>query len=301
MLSVKELQGLERLATKPVKIDIAGLKPEQFAGNWYILNKYFRNNNHDLDRFHLPELSKEEYEALAPKVGAKGANLVFETASQYYKRKMRVYAAARDLHVPAKLLDTSSYYWDERMYLMSNFYDNLRYVEELYRENDDRCTSAWDAYVTRDYMTQRVDKDLVEELYSFCVKAIKTRKACLIGKVDTCLGMLLSLGEYTCGGAFNATKAQVATLLSYKKHFEKMLNDEETKEFLKQYSDFDVLDKTDYIESYRKLLQLLNGVGELDKRYFKVMIHNDNDALEDALLEDEEAVYDRIASLKLGI
>ena len=99
----------------------------------------------------------------------------------------------------------------------------------------------------------------------------------------------------------NATKAQVATLRSYKKNFENMLNDEEAKEFFKSYSDFDILDKTDYIQSYRKLLQLLNGVGELDKRYFKVLIHNDKDALEDALLENEEAVYDRIASLKLAI
>lgn len=295
------LEGLEKLALKPVKIDVAGLKPCDFKGNWTILNKYFRNNNRELDRFHFPVMSAEEYEALASKIGAKAHNLRFETATEYYKRKARIYAAAEDLGVSPKLLDTSSYYWDERMYLFTDFTYNLHYVEDLYRENDDRCTSAWDAYVTRDFQTQSVDLELVQKLYKFCVKAIKNRFACLIGKVDTCLGMLLSIGEYTQGGALNATKQQVSILQGYAAYFKRMCNDESVDAFLKEHNDLDVLEPGDYIATYRKLLQLLNGVGELDAKYFRAIIHNDADPMEEALLSSDEAVYDRVASLRLGL
>ena len=34
--ALKGLEGLEKLALKPVKIDVAGLKPSDFKGNWKI-------------------------------------------------------------------------------------------------------------------------------------------------------------------------------------------------------------------------------------------------------------------------
>ena len=40
---------------------VVGLSRKDFEGNSKILNKYFRYNNHDLDRFHLPEISEEDY------------------------------------------------------------------------------------------------------------------------------------------------------------------------------------------------------------------------------------------------
>lgn len=261
-------------ATKPLgSIKISALTRDEFADRPEILNKYFRNNNTNLDRFHIPELTAKQYEALVgdPEKLKNKKNGKLETATDYYIRKMRLQAVAKDLNCNIRQLDLSDYIWDERYYICYNLIDNMRIVDDWYRDysEDTRYTyTAKDAYIKDDPRTGVMDMTLYNELYSFCISAIRQRKAMLLGKVDKCLGMLRNISEYTYGFTQNPTKQMLASMKSYKTYFEELLKDAEMVEFLKTNNDITVYGsdestRSDYIETYKSLIKsLVSGTDE---------------------------------------
>ena len=283
------------------KYHIASLKPEDFAGSPEIRNKYFWNKVRSLDRFHIPELSKEEYEAIAKdfKRTAKFDEkcLKFETASDYYIRKARIEAVAKDLGCRAKDLDLTDYIWDERYYLRYSFLENVNYVDEMYRDegDDKRDASANEVYIAQDPKTANLDEQMWDELFSFCCKAIKARKAMLLSKVDKCLGFLISVLEYTNGFSENATQFQVKTMEGFVKFFENLLSNEEFMEFLKHNNDItvfgdDTMTHSDYVETYRSLCKLLIRGTDEDMAWFESTLTQIEDPYISELLEVKESL-----------
>jgi hypothetical protein len=261
-------------ATNPLgKIKLSALTRKDFENRPEILDKYFRNGNVKLDRFHIPEIDSKQYEALISDVkGLKNeANLKMETATQYYIRKMRLVPVAKDLNCSIKQLDLTDYIWDERYYIRYDLIDNMRVVDDWYRDNSEDSrysTTAFDAYIHNDPRTAVLDEELFNNLYSFCISAIRQRKVMLLGKVDKCLGVLRNVIEYTNGFVENPTKQMMATLKSYKTYFEEMLKDEAMKEFLKTNNDITVygdseLTHSDYVDTYRAVIRgLVSGSDE---------------------------------------
>lgn len=269
-----ELSDFIAYATKPLgKIKISALKPEDYATRPEILEKYFKHNNVKLDRFHIPELTPERYAELVgdPKKLKNKDNANLDTASDYYIRKMRLTAVAKDLNCNIHQLDTTDYIWDERYYLTYNLIDNMRIVDDWYRDHseDERYTgNAYRAYIYEDPRTATMDMELYTELYEFCISAIRQRKAMLLGKVDKCLSMLRNISEYTYGFTQNPTKQMMASLKSYKTYFEELLSDEAMVEFLKTNNDITVyanseLTRSDYVDTYKALIKgLVSGSDE---------------------------------------
>ena len=279
------------------KYHIASLKPEDFADRPEIRNKYFWNKVRSLDRFHIPELSKEEYENIASGFNTTANNLTFETATPYYIRKARITAVAKDLGCAPSAIDTKDYIWDERYYLRYNFLENARYVDEMYRDNDDndRDLTAYDVYIKQDPKTSTLDVELWDELYYFCTKAIQARKAMLLSKVEKCLGFLISVLEYSNGFSENITAYQASTLAGFKKYFQELLEDKDFYEFLSRHNDITVFANdesthSDYIDTYRSLCKLLIRGTDEDMAYFEDMLKIVDDPYVDEIIEVKQAV-----------
>ena len=118
-------------------IPVVDLAPHLFEGDKKILNKYFRYNNHDLEVFHLPELTKEEYDLYVSLNKVKEDSKEFSKASSYYKNKAQKWVVARDLGIPEKLISFKDYNRDDLYYEFSDFYESVRYAEEdAYREDN---------------------------------------------------------------------------------------------------------------------------------------------------------------------
>lgn len=285
------------------KYHLASLKPEDFADRPELKNKFFWNKIRSLDRFHIPEISKAEYEAVAKtfKQTAKfnAENLKYETASPYYIRKARVALVAKELGCTPYDIDLTDYIWDERYYLRYDFMENIRYADEMYRDDpdkpDDRELSAYEVYITQDPKQASVDEELWDELYYFCTKAIQARKAMLLSKVDKCLGFLITVLDYTNGFAENMTVFQAATLQGYKKFFTELLENEEFYDFLTKHNDVSIFatdDKchSDYVDTYRSLCKLLIRGTDEDMAYFESMLKVVDDPYVDEILEIRESI-----------
>lgn len=260
------LQVLRKLNT--AKKDITTLTREDFIPE--LRAKYFRAYNRELDRLHLPAMTKEVYEPIAneefnnPKMDK--ANLKFETASSYYIRKAQIFVLACDLGVSPKSLDSSNYIWNEDYYIHSNFLINIDIAEDLFRESGDdwRDASAHTIYVKQEPRSNAVDTALWNQLYKLCYKAIVTRKAMLLSKIPQCLSFLISVAEYTNGFSENCTGAQTATLKSYTQFFTELLNDENASAFIKSTNDIEVFGAyeataKDYVETYRVMLRRMSS------------------------------------------
>lgn len=247
------------------RIKLTELTRESFADRPEILNKYFRHNNRPLDRFHIPSMTSERYVELVgdPDKLKNPSNAKLETATRYYIDKMRLLDVAKDLGCTVKQLDLSDYIWDDRYYVRYSFLENIAVVDEWYRDNgvDKRYSStAYDSYIREDPRTALLDEELFDNLYSFCISAIRQRKAMLLGRVDKCLGMLRNVIEYTNGFAENPTRNMMSALKSYQSYFEKLLSDADMKEFLKTHNDItvfgdDIRTRNDYIDTYKTLLK----------------------------------------------
>jgi hypothetical protein len=282
-------------ATKKLgSIKITDLKPEDFKDRPEILEKYFRHNNVRLDRFHIPELNNKQYAALAADDMPKNrANLKLETATQYYVRKMRLTAVAKDLNCTVKQLDLTDYIWDERYYIRYNLIDNMRVVDDWYRDDgkDDRySTTSYDAYIRNDPRVAVVNTDLFDELYSFCISAVRQRKVMLLGKVDRCLSTLRNIIEYTYGFTENPTKQMMATLKGYKTYFEELLKDKEMHEFLTNNNDItvygmDTSTHSDYVETYRAVIRSLVSGSDEDISTFSDILTGISDPYIDEIYE----------------
>ena len=258
------MTGLQILSKK---IDITKLTREDFDTP-ELRGKYFRANNRSLDRLHLPEMTAEVYNPIAeeefnnPKMDK--ANLKFETASEYYIKKARLFVLACDLGVKPNVLDSSSYIWNEDYYIHSNFLINVDIAEELYREEgeDEREASAYTVYIKQDPKGCAADTTLWNTLYRLCFKAITSRKAMLLGNIDKCLNTLQSIVEYTNGFSENVSSVQRATLEKYCAYYTTMLTNEEFKAFSSSNNDISVFadceaNRKDYIETYRSMLRSL--------------------------------------------
>lgn len=281
---------------KPLgSIKISALTREDFADRPEILNKYFRHDNRDLDRFHIPEISPERYRELVgdPKKLKNIKNAELDTASQYYIDKMKLASVAKDLNCSVKQLDLTDYIWDERYYVRYSFIENIFVVDEWYRDNstDERYTStAYDAYIRNDPRTGCLDMELYDDLYSLCISAIRQRKVMLLGKIDKCLGMLKNILEYTYGFTENPTQQMLANMRSYKTYFEELLSNAEMKEYLKTHNDINVfgndeLTHSDYIDTYRAIVKsVVNGSDE-DLKSLVDLLNGVDDPYIDEILE----------------
>ena len=258
------MTGLQILSKK---IDITKLTREDFDTP-ELKAKYFRANNRSLDRLHLPEMTAEVYNPIAqeefnnPKMDK--ANLHFETASEYYIKKARLFVLACDLGVKLSALDSSNYIWNEDYYIHSHFLINIDIAEELYREEgtDEREASAYTVYIDREPKNCSADTALWDTLYRLCFKAIVSRKAMLLGTIDKCLSFLQSVLDYSNGFSENITGIQRATLEKYCAYYTTLLTDESFKEFstvnndVSFFADNEATHK-DYVETYRSLLRSL--------------------------------------------
>lgn len=261
-------------ATKPLgNIKISALKREDFADRPEILNKYFRHDNRPLDRFHIPDITPARYEELVgdPKKLKNIKNAKLETATKYYIDKIKLASVAKDLNCSVKQLDLTDYIWDERYYVRYNFIENIFVVDDWYRDyNEDvrYASTAYDAYIHEDPRVGITDMEVFDNLYSFCISAIRQRKVMLLGKVDRCLSMLRNIIEYTHGFTENPTRQMIATLKGYQTYFEELLNDSSMKEFLKSNNDLtvygnDEITHTDYIDTYKSIVRgLVSGSDE---------------------------------------
>jgi hypothetical protein len=273
------MESLAKLAKKVTKTDITKLTRDDFSSP-ELRAKYFRHDNRNLDRLHLPAMTAEVYEPIANEEFNNSrmnpANLKFATASSYYIKKAQLFVLACDLGVSPKLLDSSNYIWNEDYYIHSNFLVNLNIVEDLYRErgSDERLASAYTVYVKQDAKCSSADMELWNSLYNFCYTAIVTRKAMLMHKISQCLSFLVSVQEYSYGFTENVTAAQVATMKSYATFFKELLDNEEALAFIKSTNDIEIFANNeathrDYVETYRTLIRRASGCNGEEIEQFK--------------------------------
>lgn len=283
-------------------IKISALTREDFADRPEILNKYFRHNNRDLDRFHIPDITPTRYEELVgdPKKLKNIKNAKLETATKYYVDKIKLASVAKDLNCSVKQLDLTDYIWDERYYVCYSFLENIDIVDDWYRDHgeDSRYSNtAYEAYISEDPRVGVTDMELFNNLYSFCISAIKQRKVMLLGKVDKCLGMLRNIIEYTYGFTENPTQQMLATMKSYQTYFEELLKDSDMKEFLKDNNDITVYGSderthSDYVETYKTVVKsLVSGSDEDIKTFTDILTGIEDPYLEEILEEQSEVSY----------
>ena len=292
-------------------IKISALKREDFADRPEILSKYFRNNNRDLDRFHIPELTAEQHTAILKDVKFTEKtikNKSLETASDYYIRKARLMAVAKDLNCTFRQLDIKDYIWDERYYILYHFMDNVRLVDDWYRDYDkeDRyAITARDVYIKEDPRTAVLDTEMFDELYSFCINTIRQRKAMLFSKVDKCLGCLRNIIEYTQGFVENPTRQQMATMRKYRDFFQEMLDNEEVMEFVKTNNDMtlfgaDELTHSDYVQTYKTLVKSLVSGTDADLQELVDILNGVDDPYLNEILEEIPEISFRAWELDTG-
>lgn len=242
-------------------IKVTELKRDEVSKE--LADKYFVNSyGSSIDRFHLPELMAEEYDAYmseyAPK-SAKPANLKFETASDYYKEKIRKDIVAKDFGLDPKYVDFKDYVKDERFY---EWYDtgvqiahyNCPYMTPSVNDHSDTIRES--------YATGLVDVEALNMLWSFCVQAIRQHKAMLLIKVDSALQCVVRLIKDSEGLKFNTAKGSRIALNSYIKFFKELLKDKEFKAYIDTHSDVDVhaeseVGRRDFIETYLKLYETI--------------------------------------------
>ena len=261
------------------------------------LRKYFKANNKQLDRFHIPEISAERYAEIAAKFKRTSrfneANLKMDTASDYYIRKARVQNVAEELGVSPSFIDTTDYVWDENFYTV---FSTMRQIDELddawrLNEDDSRYWSANKVYIECDPKHTAIDYELYDSLYHFCFTAIVNRKAMLLCKVDKCLSFLHSLAEYTNGFAENVTGAHMATLRSYMSFFIETLSNEDAAAWLASTNDVEVFGNNealhnDYVDTYRTMLKGIVRGGDIEG--FRQTLSKVEDPYIDEILTDIE-------------
>ena len=280
---LKENEGL---------IPVIDLHPAMFKGNYEVLNKYFRYDNHDLEIFHMPELTEEEYNEYIKNNKVKGEdNQVFETASAYYKKKAQQNIISKDLGIDLKLLSFKGYNSNELYYTYGDFHTSVDFAEnEWYREEDNDMPTSKELYIDMNGHKNELDIDLYEELEKVCLKLIKLRLA-MIFDVKKIVYILKDILEYTNGFAENVTTEQNNMLVSAKNKLEKMLNDKELTEWIKagntDYTLYAECEDTRrlYIQEYHSILGALAGRG--GEAYYKGIIHNEIDKYEDLLFEED--------------
>ena len=287
------LAALKNLEVTNGKVVLTALKPEQFADQPEILNRYFRNNNRNLDRFHAPALTEAEYTFEVSEMYRRPSpeNCSLKTASHYFITKAQTQRIARDLGVRPSDISWEGYTWNEDYYQMSDFWTNQRWAEEKWRENgEDRSQiTAWQAYVVDDTRTAVLPTELYEELFRFCLGTIRRRQAMLYCKVEQCIGNLILLSNSTYGFSVNPTAGQVAQLRGYKRYFLEILKDKDAKQYISEHKDYELFadpadpENSDYVYTYNKMLRLLASNSD-SISYTAEMLKNPEDPYAEYLL-----------------
>ena len=109
MSNLTALNEMRARASK-TKIDVAGLTRDMFKDNEKVLNRFFRFNGKDITRFHIPKLTKEEYELEVKfyEGNVPEQNRKFDTATDYFKKKMAMESVAVYLGTTVRKLDFTS-------------------------------------------------------------------------------------------------------------------------------------------------------------------------------------------------
>lgn len=275
MLKLQEFKlentTLDTFTTSFGKIKVAALTPAQYADRPDILKKYFRNNGKHLDRCHIPQITPEAYnEVVGAMTAVPQANMNYNTATDYYKQKIRKQIMAKDFGVKPNQIDTTDYFWGEQYYTCSDFWVNQERVENAYRETgaDARNESMNDVYIKQDPRTACMDHDLYNSLFSLVIKAVRTRKVMLLQRIEPLCGVLNNICEYTNGFTENPTRSMMSTLSNYVRFFQNYLKNPEVQEFLKNNNDITIYGnesfRTDYVETYCKILQSIFRCTELE-------------------------------------
>ena len=278
------------------KIDVAGLTRDMFKDNEKVLNRFFRFNGKDMTRFHIPKLTKEEYELevkFCDKVSE--SNMKFDTATDYFKKKMAMNSVSVWLDIPLNRLDFSSYPWDDDYFVYDDLILSAMYVDNKFMEEPEEKPTSRDLYIKMDAHQSALPKELYDELYSFCIEAVRQRKAMLYCKVEQCVSVLRMLIEYTNGFSMNTSGNMINTLRGYKKHFEQYFENEEIIQYMSNNTDLDVYctDRNgcrDYIETYASIIRSLTGLCEEYKStdsigFIVELIHNENDKYEPQIID----------------
>lgn len=283
--------------SSPKKYKLAELTREDFAGNTKILLKYFRHDNRNLDRFHIPQMNAKDYERVMKCIKTSKTSeksLKYENATPYFIRKVQKELIAEDLGCKAWQIDTTDYIWDERYYKYRTFNEAITNVDEEYRDKKEERPTSWENTVKNEPRTAVMDMELYEELYDFCIKAIQMRKAMLLMKVESCLSFLRNVLDYTYGFTQNPTQAQMNTLRSYKNFFENYLT-EEVVAWLKDNNDVktfadDPKTRSDYINAYRGMFISLSGTNELTESFRGIW--------DDFAFAEEKLIFDPDAEIE---
>ena len=290
-----EVLDLPQVPAEDGKYYVIDLHPRMYKGNNYILNKYFRFKNHDLDRFHIPELSKEEYEeCIKTFKNVKEHNLKFETATDYYKKKVMLRLISNDLGISEYDLDLTDYKWDESWYEFKDFDDNVEYMEDKFKEEskDRNEITMHELYIGSECPRKcNIDEEIWNELYNFSLNCIKTRIA-MIFEIPSVISMLHNILEYTDGFSTFATQNQVDSMQSIYKKLINLTKNKELVDYLKAgNNDYTLyaegITKSDYIRTYRNMLKILEGMSPSDNsniEFYKDIIHNAKDTLENEII-----------------
>lgn len=277
---LKELKW-EELAVNNT-INVVDLEDSYFLNNNMLLNKYFIFKDHSLDRFHMPEVEDEEYLNIAKTIKLADNNLNQETASKYSKEKVYAEIVRRDFKIPNNFkISFTGYCYSDDYYECYDYQDNVIWLEDKFRETEDDYPSI--------IRVSSIDTEIWDKLYKYCVKAIKNRLAMIL-EIPGIIHQLYDVLEYTEGFSINCTSEMSRSLYARYSNFVKLIHNKELVNWVKEgNNDYTLYGKsvecfTDYIESYHKMLyKLSNGNVE----YYKDIIHNDIDLLENFIFEDE--------------
>lgn len=290
-------------------LNITHIKPDMCTTKQK--NKFFMFENKTLTKFFY-EINEEDYTKYVSylrdnKRKVKEENLVFETASTYFKNKARLAIVKMYFGIPNSFNNlpvevdfrgmwskSIAKYGDENQY--------TAYQEDEYRENDNlselRAKNAYELYIKEYPRSQALDEDIkaiIEELYNTIIKATQKRLIMCLD-LESVLNNILNIIEYSTEG--NITEFQCNSLkYSYKGLVNKLLNPD-MQEFIKVHSDIDMFaeyedTKVDYISTYQRVLRKLTAIYSDNLEYMKDIIHNEADMLEDIILaNDTELIYE---------
>lgn len=252
-----------------------------------VLNKYFRFDNHSLDRFHLPDLTEDEYETeIASYRNVKHKNQKLKTASDYFKRKVQMNIVLRDLGIegysldycktckkqPADRLSLKGYRGSPELFEFPSWEDNMYWLrEEKYLQDmfdpDNKYPSMKELYIDSDPYRST---DYIE-IFTKCWKLVKDlvkRRIVMITGADSLIFSLCNLIKKTDGLQGGASKGQIASLEKYYKEIKLITDNKEVSEWvLKGNNDYTlyVLNGNsstlmDYVETYQKILRTVFNV-----------------------------------------
>ena len=307
-MSITALKEM-KAKNKKTKVDVASITKEHIR-QWFtcenhvkhLFERYFRYDGKPISRFHIPGLTKNEYlkQVLMYNGKVSDNNLCWDTATDYFKRKMAMERVASDLALTVKELDFSSYPWNDDYFIYDDLYASAAYVDNKFMEEPEEPLTAKDCYIKLDIHQSSLDKELFDELYSFCIKAVQTRKVMLFNKIEQCMSVLKNVIEYSNGFSMNISGNLVKTLIKYKQHFETYFEDEEVKQFILNTSDIEIFASdeathSDYIDTYVSIIRKVTAItseAPETRDFVKGLIHNNNDMYEDEILDKlyEESV-----------